>query len=119
MATFLLLTEIFQLYIEDGSLTENEIRNVAGEIENDVHIFAREVEMEYSLEDARKDRNRSRSLAYAVISDFAEREHGTRYKLAEFLRSARFIDTSRKYESSYKYRWYYEHLWTYSLYIPE
>ena len=52
--------------------------------------------MEYSLEEAKKVRNRSTSLAYAVISDFAERERGTRYKLAEFLRSARFGDTSRK-----------------------
>ena len=52
--------------------------------------------MEYSLEEAKKDQNRSISLAYAMISDFAEREHGTRYKLAEFLRSARFGNTSRK-----------------------
>ena len=59
--------------------------------------------MEYSLEDAKKDRNRGRSLAYAVISDFAEREHGTRYKLAEFLRYFCFNETSEKYEFSYNF----------------
>ena len=82
-----------QLHVEDGPLTEDEIMNVASQIEKDVQVFARESEMEYSLDDAKKDRNSSRSLAYAVISDFARREQGTRYKLAEFLRSARFIDT--------------------------
>ena len=56
----------------------------------------KEMEMEYSLEEAKKARDASRDLAYAVISDYAEREHGTRYKLAQFLRAVRFVDASRK-----------------------
>ena len=84
-------------HVEDGPLTEDEIKNVARQIgRGDVDVFAREIEMEYSLDDAKKDRNRSRSLAYAIISDFAEREHGTRYKLAKLLRSTRFVDASRE-----------------------
>ena len=64
--------------------------------ESGLEELVREMEMEYSLEEAKKARDSSRGFAYAVISDYAERERGTRYKLAQFLRAVRFVDASRK-----------------------
>lgn len=82
--------------LKDDALTEIEIENVSKEISDDrVEDLVREMEMEYSLEEAKKDRP-SQGLAYAVISDFVENEDGTRYKLAQFLKSANFVNTSRK-----------------------
>ena len=58
--------------------------------------LVKNMEMEFSLEKAKTDRNRRMELAYTVISDFAASKEGTRYKLAQYLNSARFFDVARK-----------------------
>lgn len=84
--------------IDDGPLTDNEIENVSSEVEQGGGLMdlVKEMEMEYSLDEATHARGSSRRLAYAVISDFAENENGTRYNLARFLRSANWSDLSRR-----------------------
>lgn len=83
--------------IEDGPLTKNEVENVSKGIEcGCLEDLVEVMEMQYSLEEAKKAQDRSKSLAHAVISDFAKRERETRYKLAQFLQAANFIDTSQR-----------------------
>ena len=87
------------MQIEDGLLTKNEVEQISREIErreNGLEDLVREMEMEYSLEEVKKARDSGRGLAYAVISDYAVRERGTRYKLAQFLRTVRFVYVSQK-----------------------
>ena len=66
------------------------------EIKSGLQDLVKEMEMEYSLSEAQTARD-SDEPEYLVISDFAERERGTRYQLAEYLRSTRFIVLSQRY----------------------
>ena len=53
--------------------------------------------MEYSVHEAVNSHDSNKGLAYAVISDFTHVERGgTRYKMAQFLRSAKFTNTCLK-----------------------
>ena len=52
--------------------------------------------MESSVSEAETARDGT-TPEYLVVSDFAEREGGTRYQLAEFLRATGFINLSHKY----------------------
>ena len=82
--------------IEDGSLTETEMKLVAKELENDLSDVVEEMEMQYTLKQIARAPSRSREPAYAVISDFVEGEGGTRYELAQLLDNAGFDELSRK-----------------------
>ena len=77
-----------------GALTECEIENVSQEVKDDVEVLAREMEMEYSLEEAKKSRGPKQDIARALIADFAE--EGTRNSLVQHLRSANFHNTAQK-----------------------
>ena len=55
--------------------------------------LVKEMEMEYSCKKAEES---SQGLADGVISDFAMKEDGTRYQLAQFLESAKFHDLSQE-----------------------
>lgn len=67
------------------------------EVERDVEDLVREMEMEYSLDEAKRARQHpSRGLAYSVISEFAASKPKTRYELAQYLKSAQLLDTSQK-----------------------
>ena len=81
------------MYIEDGSLTQNEIENVSLNLETCVTDLVKEMEMEYSCKKAKES---SQGLAHGVISDFAMKEDGKRYHLAQFLESAKFHDLSQE-----------------------
>ena len=87
---------LFQLPVPDGALTESEIENVSREVRDHVELLAKEMEMEYSLEEAKKCKSPSQDFAYSLIADFAESKDGTRNKLVQFLRSANFPDTARR-----------------------
>ncbi|CAI8025378.1 hypothetical protein GBAR_LOCUS14664, partial [Geodia barretti] len=82
--------------VEDGSLTETEMKLVAKEIENDLSDVVEEMEMQYTLQKIARAPRRSREPAYAVISDYVEGEGGTRYELAQLLNNAGFDELSRK-----------------------
>jgi GTPase SAR1 family protein len=82
--------------VEDGSLTETEMKLVAKEIENGLSDVVEEMEMQYTLQKIARAPSRSREQAYAVISDFVEGEGGTRYELAQLLDNAGFDELSRK-----------------------
>ena len=84
--------------VPDGALTEYEIENVSREVKDHVELLAEEMEMEYSLEEAKSSRRPTQDLAYSLIADFAESKDGTRSKLVQFLRSANFPDTARRLE---------------------
>ena len=58
--------------------------------------MAREMEMEYSLEAAKRDPKQHTSPEYTLISDWVIYEKGTRYKLAEHLRGAGLTNVSTK-----------------------
>ena len=89
------------LHIEDSAPTKDEIENVSSEMKDvDVEVLAREMDMEYSIHEAKEDKKRHRNLAYSVIYDFADHEGGTRYELAKFLRSAKFVDMSQRLTKS-------------------
>ena len=68
-------------------MTQNEIENVSLKVETRVTDLVEEMEMEYSCEKAKES---SQGLAHAVISDFAIKEDGKRYKLAQFLEASKF-----------------------------
>ena len=78
------LTNVLTLQpdIEDRKPTKSEMENVAKELKarGGTHKLAREMEVEYSLEE--------KSPEYAMISEWVMNEKGTRYKLAEHLREA-------------------------------
>ena len=92
--------------VEDGSLTETEMKLVAKEIYpmwprrliqgGGLSDVVEEMEMQYTLNKIARAPNRSREPAYAVISDFVEGEGGTRYELAQLLDNAGFDALSRK-----------------------
>ena len=82
--------------VEDGSLSETEMKLVAKEIENGLSDVVEEMEMQYTLKKIARAPSRSRERAYAVISDFVEGESGTRYELAQLLDNASFDALSRK-----------------------
>ena len=82
--------------VEDGSLTETEMKLVAKEIENGLPNVVEEMEMQYTHKKISRSPNWSREPAYAVISDFVEGEGGTRYDLAQLLDNAGFDALSRK-----------------------
>ena len=82
--------------VPDGALTEPEVENVSLEVKDHVELLAEEMEMEYSLEEAKRSRRPTQDLAYSLIADFAESKDGTRNKLVQFLRSANFPDTARR-----------------------
>ena len=82
--------------VPDDVLTESEIENVSREVKDHVELLAIEMEMEYSLEEAKSSRRPTQDFAYSLIADFAESKDGTRNKLVQFLRSANFPDTARK-----------------------
>ena len=84
--------------VPDGALTEYEIENVSREVKDHVELLAEEMEMEYSLEEAKSSRRPTQDFAYSLIADFAESKDGTRNKLVQFLRSANFPDTARRLE---------------------
>ena len=86
----------FQLSVPDGALTESEIENVSREVKDHVELLAEEMEMEYSLEEAKKCKSPKQDFAYSLIADFAESKDGTRNKLVQFLRLANFSDTARR-----------------------
>ena len=85
-----------QFPVEDGSLTESEMKLVAKKIENGVFDVVEEMEMQYTLNKIAWSPSRSREPAYAVISDYVEGEGGTRYELAQLLDNAGFDELSRK-----------------------
>ena len=82
--------------VEDGSLTETEMKLVAKEIEYGLSNVVEEMEMQYTLKKIARAPRRSREPAYAVISDYVEGEGGTRYELAQLLNNAGFDELSRK-----------------------
>ena len=84
----------FQLSVPDSALTESEIENVSREVKDDVEVLAREMEMEYILEEAKKSRGPKQDIAHALITNFAE--EGTRNRLVQHLRSANFHNTAQK-----------------------
>ena len=84
----------FQLSVPDSALTESEIENVSREVKDDVEVLAREMEMEYILEEAKKSRGPKQDIARALIADFAE--EGSRNRLVQHLRSANFHNTAQK-----------------------
>lgn len=53
------------------------------------------MEMEYSLEAAKRDPIQRSSPEYALISDWVIYERGTRYKLADHLRGAGLMNASK------------------------
>ena len=71
-----------------------ERENVAKEIEGYASHLARVMEMEYSLEDTKRDPNQHSNPAFTLISDYVMREEGTRFKLAEYLRETGFTRAS-------------------------
>ena len=85
---------VFQLSVPDSALTESEIENVSREVQDDVKVLAREMDMEYILEEAKKSRVPKQDIARALIADFAE--EGTRNRLVQHLRSANFHNTAQK-----------------------
>ena len=82
--------------VEDGPLTEAELKLVAKEIENGLSDVVEEMEMQYTLKKIARAPSRSRDPAYAVISDLVEGEGGTRYELAQLLDNAGFDELSKK-----------------------
>lgn len=68
--------------MEGEVLTEVEITNVAKEINGNVDRLAKELEMEYSIEQTRLG---DCSPAYSLISKWAILEGGTRCELAQYL----------------------------------
>ena len=54
------------------------------------------MEMDCSIREAETARDGT-TPEYLVVSDFAEREGGTRYQLAGFLRATGFINLSQRY----------------------
>ena len=80
----LVLTHVLTLQpnIEDGKPTKSEMENIAKELKarGGIHKLAREMEVEYSLEE--------KSPEYAMLSNWVMNDKGTRYKLAEHLREA-------------------------------
>ena len=87
----------FQLSVPDSALTESEIENVSREVKDDVEVLAREMEMEYILEEAKKSRGPKQDIARALIADFADfAEEGSRNRLVQHLRSANFHNTAQK-----------------------
>lgn len=56
--------------------------------------MAREMDMEYSLEAAKRGPKQHVSTEYTLISDWVIYEKGTRYKLAEHLRGAGLTEVS-------------------------
>ena len=101
-----LLCRSMQSPVEDGSLTETEMKLVAKEIYpmwprrliqgRGLSNVVEEMEMQYTLKKIARAPSRSRQPAYAVISDFVEGEGGTRYELAQLLDNAGFDALSRK-----------------------
>ena len=59
-----------------------------------MEVLAREMEMEYSLDEAKESRGPKQDIARALIADFAE--EGTRNRLVQHLRSANFHSTAQK-----------------------
>ena len=57
-------------------------------------VLAREMDMEYILEEAKKSRGLKQDIARALIADFAE--EGTRNKLVQHLRYANFHNPAQK-----------------------
>ena len=53
---------LFQLPVPDGALTESEIENVSQEVKDHVELLAKEMEMEYSLEEAKKCKSPKQNL---------------------------------------------------------
>ena len=72
-----------------------EIKNVAEAIKGNGGNLAIVMEMEYSLEAAKRDPNKC-DTEYTLISDFVFYEEKRRYKLAEYLREAGYRGASRK-----------------------
>ena len=86
-----------QVYDEDYRPSKAEIENVSREI--DVRLvtdLVTEMEMEYSFSEAVNSLDRSPDPAKSVITDFAERNDGTLYRLAEFLAAAKFHNISKE-----------------------
>ena len=73
-----------------------EIKNVAETIEGNGDNLAIVMEMEYSLDAARRDPNKCDSPEYTLISDYFLYEEKNRYKLAEYLKEAGYTDASTK-----------------------
>ena len=82
--------------VEDGPLTDIEVEYISREVESGLMDLVLEMEMEYCLDEELTSHNPSEYLAYALVSGYAEREHGTRSKLAKFLQTAGFSPTSQK-----------------------
>ena len=87
---------VLQAYIEDGRLTKSETENVSREVENRLGDLVMEMEMVYSFSEAVNCLNPSPDPSKSVITDFAEGNDGTRYRLAEFLTAAKFHNTSKE-----------------------
>ena len=82
--------------MEDGPLTDIEVEYISREVESGLMDLVLEMEMEYCLDEEITSHNPSGNLAYALVSGYAEREHGTRSKLAKYLQTAGFSPTSQK-----------------------
>ena len=80
--------------IDDGPLTETEVKLIAREIEDGLRELVEVMEMEYSFIEAVKACD-SEEPPYTVLSDYAA-QGGTRYELAQFLRDAKYVNLSRK-----------------------
>lgn len=72
-----------QRHAEDRIITEQESDMVAKMIEEKADLLATEMEMEYSLESARRE---GQNPASTLISHWRFNEEGTHYKLAQYLR---------------------------------
>ena len=80
--------------IDDGPITETEVKLIANEIKDGLRELVEVMEMEYSLDEVVNARD-SGEPSYTVLSDYAA-HGGTRYELAQFLRDAKFKNLSSK-----------------------
>ena len=80
--------------IEDGPLTETEVKLISIEIKESLRELVKIMEMEYSFNEVVSACD-IREPSYTVLFDYAVRG-GTRYELAQFLNDAKFIDLSLK-----------------------
>ena len=80
--------------IDNGPLTETEVKLIANEIKGGLEDLVEIMEMEYSLDEVVNARD-SREPSYTVLFDYAV-HGGTRYELAQFLREAKYVELSLK-----------------------
>ena len=80
--------------IDDGPVTETEVKLIANEIKGGLRELVEIMEMEYCYNEVETARD-TREPSNAIVSEYAA-HGGTRYEFAQFLRDAKFVSLSLK-----------------------